>query len=351
MNKKLLYAIFGVTIVGIGFFYASPYIVLNSIKNDAKAGDSEKVSAYIDYANVRQSFKDQINAYMLKQISNQENDAWETLGAMMATKMVEKMVDATVTPEAMTLMLQGQDFKQNVEAQTQGSSDQHKDESALDYSARYLSFNMFEVTLRETAQDSAPGDIALKVIMLRDGFSWKVSKLVLPMDEFNALNRKAPAQVHTPTATALIEAPVEIPALIENRVEQHKLFNHAKVQKGAIIESCYHSPCSIAKVQAFKQLSQTKNRSNIELLVIGGSREWDSKKIEWNYEPHTLQVSCSITQPSLGFGDDLEILPLNPSGVPGAIYSSAVVYTQACHANDDVEQVITKYGYNVNDPN
>lgn len=69
MNKKLIGAIIAVVIVLVGgYYYASPYLVLNSIKNAAQAGDSEKVSAYMDYPSVRQSFKDQMNAYMVKEI-------------------------------------------------------------------------------------------------------------------------------------------------------------------------------------------------------------------------------------------------------------------------------------------
>lgn len=347
MNKKILASILGLIIAGIGFFYASPYIVLNSIKNAAKAGDSEKVSAYIDYAAVRQSFKDQMNAYMLKQISTENNDTWETLGAMMASTMVEKMVDAAVTPEGMTLMLQGKDFNQSLAPNTAETSEQQTEMSALNYSTRYLSFNMFEVTLRDQAQDTV-----LTVILLRDGLSWKVTKLLLPMHEFNSSSRTPPAQIQTPAPiqTTQTNASVEIPPLVENVVEPAHVFNHASVQKGAMIESCYHSPCSIAKVQAFKQLSQTPNSSNIELLVVGGSREWESKNIEWNHQPHSIQISCSITRPSIGFDDDQEILPLNASGVPGVIYASAVTYIQACHGDKvDVEQAISQYGYNVKD--
>jgi hypothetical protein len=91
-----------------------PYLVLNSIKNAAQAGDSEKVSAYMDYPSVRQSFKDQMNAYMVKEMASKETNGWEALGTMIATTMVDKMVDAVVTPEGMTLMLQGKDFKDSL---------------------------------------------------------------------------------------------------------------------------------------------------------------------------------------------------------------------------------------------
>lgn len=111
MNKKIVGALVAIFVLIIGgYYYASPYLVLNSIKGAAQAGDSEKVSAYIDYPSVRQSFKDQMNAYMVKGMASKETDGWEALGAMIATTMVDKIVDAAVTPEGMTLMLQGKDF-------------------------------------------------------------------------------------------------------------------------------------------------------------------------------------------------------------------------------------------------
>ncbi|MCH7388334.1 DUF2939 domain-containing protein [Acinetobacter modestus] len=120
MNKKLIGAIIAVVIVLVGgYYYASPYLVLNSIKNAAQAGDSEKVSAYMDYPSVRQSFKDQMNAYMVKEMALKETNGWEALGTMIATTMVDKMVDAVVTPEGMTLMLQGKDFKDSLKAHTE----------------------------------------------------------------------------------------------------------------------------------------------------------------------------------------------------------------------------------------
>ena len=149
MNKKLIGAIIAVVIVLVGgYYYASPYLVLNSIKNAAQAGDSEKVSAYMDYPSVRQSFKDQMNAYMVKEMASKETNGWEALGTMIATTMVDKMVDAVVTPEGMTLMLQGKDFKDSLKAHTEQSWNQTISQETLDYSTRYLSMNMFEVTFK-----------------------------------------------------------------------------------------------------------------------------------------------------------------------------------------------------------
>lgn len=179
MNKKVLGVIFGLIILILGYLYVSPYLAINSIKNAAQAGDSEKISKYIDYPSVRQSFKDQMNAYMFKEMASKETDGWEALGAMMASTMVDKMIDAMITPEGMTLMLQGKDLKStssngSVDYQVSGA----KEEPKPVYTSRYASMNDFEVVIKD--QDKAK---EVKVMMVRDGLSWKINKIIVPLEE------------------------------------------------------------------------------------------------------------------------------------------------------------------------
>ena len=84
MNKKLIGVLIAIVVVICGYLYASPYFALNNIKKAAQAGDSDTVSKYIDYPSVRQSFKDQVNAMMAKELMNQDTDGFAALGAMLA---------------------------------------------------------------------------------------------------------------------------------------------------------------------------------------------------------------------------------------------------------------------------
>ncbi|WP_119684707.1 DUF2939 domain-containing protein [Acinetobacter pittii] len=339
MNKKAIGVIFGLIILIFGYLYASPYIILNSIKNALKENDSEKVSAYIDYTSVRQSLKDQMNAYMLKEITAKEANGWEALGAMMVSTLAEKMVDAVVTPEGMTLMLQGKDLRKSLTGKRE-EEDTHKertDTSKIEYRTRYLSMSMFEVTFKNKENGSD-----VKIIMERDGLSWKIKKIVLPMDEINPKQKLKPTTI--PTVEKIPES--ETSAMIEPTT----IFNFSGVQKGAKLESCYHDPCSIIRVMEFKLIKQTPTESNIELSVVGGSRGWDAKKIEWNHEAHKIQIQCSITKPTLQIEDEVTIIPLNDSGVPGVLWSDAETYMQACHNyTGDMGAGIQQYGYNVQD--
>lgn len=337
MNKKIIGALIAVVVLlAGGYYYASPYLVLSSIKSAAKAGDSEKLSAYIDYPSVRQSFKDQMNTYMVKDIASKDTNGWEALGTMIATTMVDKMVDAVITPEGVTLMLQGKDFRDSLKHSSEESSEQSSSKEKLDYSTRYLSMNLFEVTLKNPDNDKQ-----LKVIMERDGLSWKVKKIVVPMNDMKP--QQAAPQPTLPAEE--IPAEVEAPAIIE---QPAAAFDFSGVQKGAQLESCYHDPCTIGRVIAFKKLSQTPAESNIELTLVGGSRGWDAEKIEWNHDAHKIQIQCSLTKPTLQIGDQVTVVPLNDSGVPGVLWSDAETYMQACHNyTGEMGAGIQQYGYNV----
>lgn len=177
MNKKIIGAIIALVVVICGYLYASPYLAINNIKKAAQAGDSEKVSKYIDYPSVRQSFKDQMNAMMMKEMVNQEDDGFAALGAMLASTMVDKMIDGFVTPEGMTMMMKGKDLKDVAKSSVTNSTTQTNEGEQAEYKTRYTSFSDFEVVIQDPKDSKA-----VTVKMVRDGLSWKVNKIVIPMD-------------------------------------------------------------------------------------------------------------------------------------------------------------------------
>ena len=177
MNKKLIGALIAIVVVICGYLYATPYIALNNIKKAAQAGDSETVSKYIDYPSVRQSFKDQMNAKMAKEVMKQDNDGFAALGAMLASTMVDKMIDGIVTPEGMTLMLKGKDLRDAQQDSQDTQTAETQEQTKPEYEAGYTSMNDFEVVIKDQDQSKE-----VKVLMVRDGLSWKIHKIAVPME-------------------------------------------------------------------------------------------------------------------------------------------------------------------------
>lgn len=138
-------------------------------------------------------------------------------------------------------------------------------------------------------------------------------------------------------------------ALTFNATAANPTFSHKGIQKGAISESCYHNPCSIGKVMDFEIVKKTPQTTSIKLKLVGGSRDWDSKKIVWNHTAHNTYVTCSIKKPTVKIGDQVTIVPINPEGtISGVLISDAELYLQTCHNYEgEISKAAKKYGYNV----
>ncbi|WP_413501619.1 DUF2939 domain-containing protein [Psychrobacter maritimus] len=176
--KKFLPWLVGLFVIFAIYLYASPYLVLNNIKNAAQQGDADKLSGYIDFPSVKQSMKDQVKAAMVEEIAaSDEQDGFEALGTMLAAAMIDPLIDGLVTPDGVALMLQGQklDFDLNNDKPEDKPKAKNED---IDYKAGYLSFNGFKVQII----DANDPDESLDVIMHRDWLSWKVTRINFSLD-------------------------------------------------------------------------------------------------------------------------------------------------------------------------
>ena len=99
-----------VAIIFAIYVAAAPYITVHQIRNAAKRQDGEALSEHIDFPSVRQSFKDQANAAFAKEVLKDKKlrgSPYADIGMAIAGVMVEKLVDAYVTPAGMTLLMSG----------------------------------------------------------------------------------------------------------------------------------------------------------------------------------------------------------------------------------------------------
>jgi hypothetical protein len=90
---------------------AAPYITVHQIKDAARRQDVGDLSEHIDFPSVRQSFKDQVNAQFLKALAEDEevqDSAFASIGMALVGAMVDKLVDAYVTPAGITLLMAGE---------------------------------------------------------------------------------------------------------------------------------------------------------------------------------------------------------------------------------------------------
>lgn len=188
--KKFLPWLVGLVVIFLIYFYASPYIVLNNIKKAAEQGDADKLSGYIDFPSVKQSMKDQVKAAMVEELaSSKEQDGFEALGTMLATAMIDPLIDGLVTPDGVALMLQGQKLDFDLNNDTPEDKPKAKNED-VDYKAGYLSFNRFKVQIIDVNDT----DESLDVIMHRDWLSWKVTRINFSLDSKGQKSNKKVAE-------------------------------------------------------------------------------------------------------------------------------------------------------------
>lgn len=106
MKSKLI-GVLAVTI-GIatgGYWYYSPYLAVQATQEAADTGNADDFNKRVDYPKLRESFKGQMGAFVLKSTGQGMSGA-ESFGAMLGLALVNQMVDAVMRPEMVMNLMQ-----------------------------------------------------------------------------------------------------------------------------------------------------------------------------------------------------------------------------------------------------
>lgn len=174
--KKLL---LGLVVLVLAYVVASPWITVYQMKQAADAQDGEQLSEYIDFPSVRQSLKDQLNARVLGEIDKDEDaNPMAALGASFAGMVVERMVDAYVTPAAITEMMKGDTPKEAPEKPRDlpPSEPGEEPEPLADARMGYADLNRFVIELEAKDAEDKPA----KFVLRRRGMGWQLTEILLP---------------------------------------------------------------------------------------------------------------------------------------------------------------------------
>ncbi len=90
-------------------YAASPLLAARSLIQAAKAGDEKGLERQVDFPAFRASLKDELNARMMAEMRNDPRMAdsgLSGLGMLLAPAIVGGAVDAFVTPQAISMMVQ-----------------------------------------------------------------------------------------------------------------------------------------------------------------------------------------------------------------------------------------------------
>ncbi|WP_088459366.1 DUF2939 domain-containing protein [Acinetobacter soli] len=187
--KTLKYLLILLVLVILGYVVASPYWVVYQIQNAVQKNDAQTLSRYIDFPSVQTHLKERIHI-RLGDLQDQQNGPANALGALVASSLMDRLVEVALTPEGMILLLQGKALKErfersyleqnlNQDMYSNPESDAPKattaeEQPAMRYSGHYEAWNAFEVTL-QTQQDKE-----VQFILHRSGWSWKLVDIKIP---------------------------------------------------------------------------------------------------------------------------------------------------------------------------
>ena len=168
-------------LLAIGFaswFYASPYLAVNAMREAAEQNDPIRLATYVDFPALKESLKGSINASLAQTIkSSKDSNPLEALSAVLASAVAGPMIDALVTPENLAMMMQGE--RPTLGISQQAREHNRKRSFVADTSFRYVGFDSFAVEIRKKDGVDAP----VVMLLSRHGLlSWKLTAVQLPPD-------------------------------------------------------------------------------------------------------------------------------------------------------------------------
>lgn len=166
-----------------GYWYYSPILSMQTMRDAAQARDAETFNRYVDYPKLRESFKGQMAAMVAEQLGSNGSSGAESLGAMLGLAMLNPMVDALVRPEVVMRAMQSGELepsgRQGSPGSQGGQNTGNREDVRWDIQRQGLN-RVIAYGLEPGTTDTSK---AFGVVFDRYGFSeWKLTEVRLPQD-------------------------------------------------------------------------------------------------------------------------------------------------------------------------
>jgi len=200
VNKTIVFI--GLVIIAIvGYVAIGPFVTIHEIRVGIEEQDSEKLAANIDFPALRQNLKEQFNAYIMKQAATELKDnPFGALGMAIGEKIADGMVDASVTPSSLSNLAAG---KQPQRVNDSSRSSGHGHGIELFKNARYS----YDGPSRFSARITAESGGEIRFVFTRDGLSWKLSNIVVPIGAESSAGLDATASTVSGGTTPSVTSP------------------------------------------------------------------------------------------------------------------------------------------------
>jgi hypothetical protein len=161
--RKLLVTVI-VLAIGAAGYYAYPFWTLNTIVDGLVEKNAEKISAHVDWTRLRESLKAQAQLAVMDAMKSEKPDGFSMLGGLFGGAMVDRLIDAMITPAGLRRMFESPDAKNStpkVDVATAG----------------FQTLSVFKATFK--GADDTNADVFLELT----GPSWRVTRIDLPIPD------------------------------------------------------------------------------------------------------------------------------------------------------------------------
>ena len=176
-KATLLAVILAISVISlIAWVYAQPFLVLGHVRAAALKRDPDALAEVVDFPALRGNLKASMNVYMTKSMaSTTQDNPFGALGILIGDAMVDRLVDAYVTPNGIAMLTSG--------ARPDPSNATSESTLAVSRPAKihqgYRSASVFHVVVQ--SDTSATG--AITFVLHRRGFSWLLTDIRTPLFE------------------------------------------------------------------------------------------------------------------------------------------------------------------------
>ena len=152
------------TLLSSSYFLAIPYLTSHDLQKAFQQSDTKTIEELVDFTAVKNSITKQIVPSQ-----NKDDNLLKMIGKKIAKGAVDLVVDAVVTPEGLTKIMNG-----NTKSVLQQDGSEISDDN-LNYHMYYVDFNRFHIDVSSQDDDK----VVATFVLTRSGINWVVTELLI----------------------------------------------------------------------------------------------------------------------------------------------------------------------------
>jgi hypothetical protein len=166
----------------VGVYFASPYMALGALRTAMQNHDRDRLEELVDFPSVRENLKTDLKAVMARRMAEDpemKDNPFAGLALMMAPALVDRMVEAAVTPEGLArISAEGADVEVGGgSGASEAKSGKAKAGPKRKVRGAYAGLNRFRVE-----QPLDKGEKVTWVLRRQGLFGWRLVRVELPVD-------------------------------------------------------------------------------------------------------------------------------------------------------------------------